>query len=85
MIMITIRCKTCGEETKLYSTKDAAEYLGPFFGWTNPTASFKYHVYEARSIKGQLVGHSLFFTKEQLDRFAAVKRPQGRPRKEVST
>lgn len=61
---------------KLYSTKQAAQYLDL------TESALKYHVYEARNLKPQKVGHSLVFIQEQLDEFQRTRRPQGRPRKE---
>jgi len=63
-------------EKILYSTTDAAEYLNL------SVAAIKYHIYVGRNIKPSLVGHSLVFTKEQLDQFQDNRRPPGRPRKQ---
>jgi excisionase family DNA binding protein len=65
-----------GVNERLFSTAEAAEYLGMSLD------SFKYHVFRAGNITGQMVGNSLYFTKAQLDEFAAKKRGQGRPRNE---
>lgn len=55
---------------KLYSLKEAAEYLG-----LKPV-TVKYHVYQSGYLQGQLVGNSLVFTQEELDRFReTVPRP----------
>lgn len=78
--MITVKCSRCRCETKLYSTKDAANYLGPIFGWKDPLSAIRYHI-DAHNIEGQLVGHSLLFTEAVLNKFRATKRPQGRPKK----
>lgn len=59
----------------LFSTKEAAEYLGMNEG------QMKYHVFTAKNIKGQMIGNSMVFTKEELDRFKTTRKPQGRPRK----
>ena len=48
---------------KLYSTREAAAYVGLSL------QGFKYHIHVAKTIEGQLVGHSLVFTQEQLDEF----------------
>jgi hypothetical protein len=48
---------------KLYSLKEAAEYLG-----LKPE-TVKYHVYQSGYLKGQLIGKSLVFTQEELDEF----------------
>lgn len=61
---------------KLYSTREAAAYLG--IG----VSALKYHVYVAGNLTPRKVGHSLVFTQEQLDEFKASRKPQGRPRKE---
>ena len=79
--MITIKCPDCKHETILYSTEDAANYLGPIFGWKDPLTALKYHIHKAHNIEGQLIGHTLMFTQEALDEFKATKRPRGRPRK----
>jgi len=63
---------------KLYSTSEAATYLGL------SVAAIKYHVHIARNIEPQRVGHSLVFTQEQLDEFKKTRRSPGRPRKEKS-
>ena len=59
---------------KLYGTKEAAEYLG----LSVPT--IKYHVKQG-NLTGQKVGHSLVFTRAELDRFKREKRPPHRPKK----
>lgn len=61
---------------KLYSTTQAATYLGL------TVSTLKYHIHEAENIKPRKVGNSLVFTQQQLDEFQANRRPQGRPRKE---
>lgn len=78
--MITIKCTNCKQEMRLYSTKGAAEYLGPFFGWGDALSALKYHIHEAHTIKGELIGHTQLFTQKQLDEFRATKHPQGRPK-----
>lgn len=62
-----------------FSTRDAAEYLGIAF------ETMKYHVHKAKNIQGQKIGNSLMFTREQLDKFKANRRPQGRPKKVQET
>ncbi len=59
---------------KIFSTREAAEYLGV------AVSTLKYHVYHSH-ITPQKVGHSLVFTKAQLDDFEATRRNPGRPRK----
>lgn len=61
---------------KLYSTAEAAEYLGLSL------AAMKYHTHIAENLRPQKVGHSLVFTQAQLDEFLATRRKPGRPRKE---
>lgn len=46
-----------------YSTAKAAEYLGITLG------QMKYYVHTVKEIKPELIGHSLVFTKAQLDEF----------------
>lgn len=59
---------------KLFSTQEAAQYLGI-------TASgLKYHVYNSGQLKGQMVGNSLVFTQEELDLFKQNRQPAGRPK-----
>ena len=60
-----------------FSTRQAAKYL------QISRSTLKYHLYEAKTLEGALVGNSLVFTKEQLDQFKLIKRPQGRPKKEL--
>lgn len=61
---------------QLFSTKEAAEYLGV------SVSTVRYHIYEIKTLKGQRVGNSLVFTKEVLDEFKKNKRPARRPRKD---
>lgn len=61
---------------QIFSTRDAAQYLGITFN------TMKYHIHYAKTIKGERMGNSLIFTREQLDKFKANKRSPGRPRKE---
>jgi len=58
--MITVKCPNCVHETAIYSTQEAAEYLGI------SVPALKYHIYGGH-IASQLIGHSLVFTKRQLD------------------
>lgn len=58
--MVKIECPNCRCETNIYSTKEAAEYLGLSM------PALKYHIYKGH-ITPQLMGHSLVFTKRQLD------------------
>ena len=60
---------------KLYGIAEAAAYCGL------SVSAIKYHV-RAGNIRPELVGHSLVFTKKELNRFMATKRPQGRPRRD---
>ena len=70
--MSKLICPNCG--AKFLGIAEAAKYLGKARHWKNPISSLKYHVY-AGNIKPQLVGHSLVFTKQQLDEFLAARRP----------
>ena len=72
--MITIKCPDCKHETILYSTEDAANYAKLLL------TTFKHHIYQS-NVKGQLIGHTLMFEKEELDRFLSTKRGPGRPRR----
>jgi hypothetical protein len=60
----------------LFSTTEAAKYLGL------KIPAMKYHIFVAKNLTGQKLGNSLVFTKDQLDQFKLVRRPQGRPKKE---
>lgn len=60
---------------KLYSTKEAAAYLGL------SASGVKHYVYVAKKLKPIKVGNSLAFTQEQLDMLTNRRKP-GRPRKE---
>lgn len=59
-----------------FSTREAADYLG--FSYN----TMRYHVFYAKTIKGEKKGNSLIFTRDQLDTFRENKRPQGRPKQE---
>lgn len=59
---------------KLYGTNEAAKYVG----LTVP--AFKYHIYND-NVEGQMIGNSLVFTQDELDRFKKEKRGPGRPPK----
>ena len=59
---------------KLYSTQEAAEYLGLSL------SALKYHIHTAGNLTPQKVGNSLVFTQEQLDQFQATRRGPGRPK-----
>ena len=60
--------------TELFSTEQAAEYLGL------SVATVKYHIYESATLRADAkVGRTLVFTRETLDAFAASKRKPGRP------
>ena len=71
--MSKLICPNCGE--KFLGIAEAAKYLGKTLKWKDPRSSLKYHIY-AGNIKPQLLGHSLVFTKQQLDEFLAAKRPR---------
>lgn len=59
----------------LYSTKEAAAYLGI------AVSTMKKYVHVEKRIQGHKVGHSLVFTQDELDEFDASRRKVGRPRK----
>ena len=61
--------------TALFSTDEAAEYLG-----IKPV-TLRYHIYEAGNIEGARVGNSFVFTRRQLWEFERRRRKQGRPSK----
>lgn len=56
----------------MYSTKEAAQYLGI------TVAGIWYHI-QRGNIKQTKIGNSLAFSKEQLDCFIKSRRPAGRP------
>ena len=61
---------------KLYSTSEASVYLGL------SVSTVKHHVHTVGDLKGQLVGKTLVFSQDELEKFKLIKRPAGRPRKE---
>ena len=65
-------------ESKLYSTREAASYLGL------KEETVKYHVYVSNTLYPVKVGKSLVFTEEELERFTRERRPAHRPRGEAS-
>jgi predicted ArsR family transcriptional regulator len=58
----------------LFSTKEAADYLGL------SEAALKYHIYHG-NIDYEHKGNSLIFTRQQLEQFKRERRKQGRPQK----
>lgn len=66
-------------EPKLYSTEEAARYLG------KSVSAMKYHIHIRRTLKGRLIGKTLVFTQAELDEFKANLRRQGRPRNKKAT
>jgi|GEM_PF-4670647 len=58
----------------IFSTEEAAKYLGISL------STMKYHIHVAGNLKGQLVGNSRVFAREELDTFKETKRGPGRPR-----
>lgn len=56
------------EEKTLFSLRDAARYTN------TPEGTFRHHVYVQKRIQGIVVGHTLVFTKEQLDDYVANDR-----------
>lgn len=72
--MLTIPCPSCQESVPIYTTAEAARYLGI------SQATVKYHVHVAGNLRPHRLGNSLFFTQAQLDEFQASRRPVGRPK-----
>jgi DNA adenine methylase len=64
-------------DKRLYSTKEAATYLGL------KEETVKYHVYVSSALHPERVGNSLVFTEEELERFKRDRRPAHRPPKET--
>jgi len=63
---------------KLYSTAEAASYLG------RAEATVRHHVYNTGRLEPRKVHRKLVFTQEQLDRFVAEgPRKSGRKRRET--
>jgi hypothetical protein len=74
------------EDKELFSTEEAARYIDEHLeDQSFSVAALKYHVHVADppNIEPQLIGHSLVFTREQLDHFIETKRGQGRPPKKA--
>lgn len=63
---------------KLYSTAEAAGYLGEDVG------VIKYNYYITGKLEGSLKGNSLIFTKADLDEFQAKRKGRGRPPKQIA-
>lgn len=61
--------------TKVYSTEEAAEYLGV------TVTTIKKHVYVLKDLSGTVKGNSLVFSQEDLDRYRNTRRQAGRPKK----
>ena len=60
----------------LYSTKEAAAYLGM------PIPTFKHHLYYTKDLApDQVIGPSLLFTQATLDDFQTRRKGRGRPPK----
>lgn len=57
---------------KLYDVKAAAEYLGL------SRQGVKWHVYETKLLRGQLLGKTLVFTEAELDHFKTLDLKPGR-------
>lgn len=58
----------------LYDSHEAARYLGISIN------TLKYHVHTMGNLApAKIIGHSMVFTKEQLDEFKRTKRSVGRP------
>lgn len=74
---ILIRYNQLIETRQVFSTADAADYLGM------AVITLKKHIHDKKDITGEIVGNSLVFTRQQLDDFYTTpRRPVGRPRKE---
>lgn len=56
---------------KLYTVADAAEYLGM------SKQGVKWHIYQTKLLKGQLLGKTLVFTEEELEKFRDLDRKPG--------
>jgi DNA adenine methylase len=65
-------------DSKLYSTREAAAYLGL------KEETVKYHVYVSSALHPERVGNLLVFTEEELERFKRDRRPAHRPPKETA-
>lgn len=66
---------------KLYSTAEAAEYLGISLRMMKKYLHDELKKTGKRRIEGQMIGHSRVFTQDELDTFNAERRRQpGRPR-----
>jgi len=65
-------------DNRLYSTREAAAYLGL------KEETVKYHVYVSSSLHPERVGSSLVFTEEELERFKRDRRPAHRPPKDAA-
>ena len=64
---------------RLFSTAEAAEYLGL------KVETVKYHLYQSGHLKADIVlGRTLGFYQSTLDQFKATVPPPGRPRKKSS-
>lgn len=61
----------------LYTTAEAADYLGL------STATIRKNIYKTQKLVGEMVGHTLVFTKAELDAFASRRQQVGRPAKAV--
>ena len=64
------------DSTKLYSTQEAAAYLGITI------SGMWYHI-KRRHLVPEKIGKTLVFTRAQLDAFQARRRPAGRPSRVV--
>ena len=62
--------------TDLFTVEQAAEYLGL------SRRTVKYHLYESGYLSGKTLGHTIIFTREELDTFKARNLKPGRKAKE---
>jgi len=65
------------EPRELYGTAAAADCLGL------SRAAVKYHI-RAGTLRGELIGRSMVFRRDELDRFQRERRSPGRPPKRKS-
>lgn len=63
----------CDGNPVLYSTADAAAYLGI------SEIMMKKYVFDQKRIRGTTIGRTRVFTKGELDRFNRTRRPRGNP------
>ncbi len=62
----------------LFTVKQAADYL------RIKPEGVRYHIYESKLLKGQMIGNTIVFTKEELDQFQATRPKRGPKKKPVA-